>query len=1167
MHNVINKALPHLCFKPTFLKVNPISISKYISFTCKAIFASGLYRRLLLSCLALLYCALLSALPADFYATSSRLASGRWAKIEVKESGMQFISNATLRNLGFSNPEKVNVFGYGGRMLSEKLDPKMNDDLPLVRSLRTPSGIIFFGHSTVSWESTNSQPMAYNHTINPYSDKAYYFIGDVEVEQGEIPAAPAPEAVDADPIAAFKERIVHEQDLLGPSTTGRMLLGEDFRAQSTRTFPFSLPGNTGDANIRVRFGANVTNGSSSLMMSANGNQLDATTSDKISGVASSETFIAMTTSVKRIENPGERLSLAIQYSHSGALFTAALDYIEIEYPRQLKLYNGELYFYISPQKNSTVTIEGCGSSTVIWDVTDPLSPMLVDFTLSGTSASFNVAAGYQEFVAFNPTEIRRNVTPAGKVANQDIHAMEAPDMVIITPELFRNAAQRVADLHASTDGLKAIVLTPEQIYNEFSSGGADVTAFRKMLKMWHDRAGGAEGGYPRYCLLFSRPTYDNKMVTPTVKRAGYPRIPIWQSPTGLSVSTSYSTDDYIGMLADNNNTFDIASAQIHVAVGRMPVKSVTEANAAVSKLENYVKSPRLGAWRNNVMVIADDQDNGEHLDQAEKVITNLKKSGNGASFIYEKLYLDSYPLTMSSTGASYPLAKQRMLDKISEGVLFLDYIGHANPREWGHEKLLTWTDITSMSNRNLPFLYAATCEFLAWDDDEVSGGEEMWLHPEAGVIGMLCPSRKVYISLNGTLNVNTAPFVFRKTADGESARIGDFMLAGKNSLFQDSNKLRYALMGDPAMRLPSPSHNIVVESIGGTDIATADPLPILKARQKVKIAGYVADNGGNLIPDFNGKADILLYDAEKVIETYGNGKDGEVRNYNDRKTRLFIGKADVKEGRWETEIIIPAEIENNFSPAMLSAYAYDEQGREANGMTDRFYIYGYDENAGDDFEGPVITGFYLNSPSFTDGASVSPSSTLYATLSDTSGINVSEAGIGHDMILTIDGKQRFDDVALHYTPDTSIEKGSIAYPLDGLEPGDHELTLTVWDNANNSSSATLSFNIRADWKPSIAQLSTDVNPASSSVTFQLATDGVSGKTECRMDVFDLSGRCVWTDDSSTLSSQSNSTNIPWDLKDNAGRRVPRGIYLYRATVITPQGAEISKTGKLAVTAP
>ena len=70
------------------------------------------------------------------------------------------------------------------------------------------------------------------------------------------------------------------------------------------------------------------------------------------------------------------------------------------------------------------------------------------------------------------------------MANQDIHGMESPDMLIISPDVYRQAAQKVADLHAETDGLKAVVLSPEAIYNEFSSGTPDVTAFRKVLKMW-----------------------------------------------------------------------------------------------------------------------------------------------------------------------------------------------------------------------------------------------------------------------------------------------------------------------------------------------------------------------------------------------------------------------------------------------------------------------------------------------------------------------------------------------------------------------------------------------------------------------------------------------------------------------------------------------------------
>ena len=81
-----------------------------------------------------------NALPTDFYASSSALSQGKWARVQVKESGMQLISNSTLKSLGFTDPDKVNVYGFGGRMLSERLNESMPDDLPVVPLNQDSSG-------------------------------------------------------------------------------------------------------------------------------------------------------------------------------------------------------------------------------------------------------------------------------------------------------------------------------------------------------------------------------------------------------------------------------------------------------------------------------------------------------------------------------------------------------------------------------------------------------------------------------------------------------------------------------------------------------------------------------------------------------------------------------------------------------------------------------------------------------------------------------------------------------------------------------------------------------------------------------------------------------------------------------------------------------------------
>lgn len=1106
------------------------------------------------------------ALPAEVYTATSKLASGKWVKIQVKETGMQFLSASTLRNLGFTDINKVNVYGYGGQMLSERLDSEMKDDLPLLPSIRTSRGIMFFGQSTISWAPSASASLPYTHQNNPYSDNSYYFISD----SGELPSSPTSvensTLSSSEIITSFTERIVHEQDLLAPSNTGRLMLGEDFRTQNSRSFQFNLPGIIGDATMSVRFGAKVTNGTSSLIFTANGKQLPSTSSDKINGVSSSETFLATTTTTKVIENCDEKLNLTIRYSNSGAIFTAGLDYITLTYPRELRLTSDELYFYLSPSSPSTVRIEGCDGNTVIWNVTDPQLPVQIIPSLTGSTAEFAIEPGYQEFIAFNPLKVSRTASASGRVNNQDIHGMKAPGMLIISPDAYRQAAQKIADLHTKTDGLEVAVLSPEAIYNEFSSGVPDVTAFRKLFKMWFDRSLATGEDYTRYCLIMSRPTYDNKAVTPAVRNAGYPRVPIWQSPSGFSEATSYSTDDYIGMLDDYTPGWDISKAKIHVAVGRMPVKNNTEALNAVAKLEKYLLEPNLGSWRNNVMVIADDQDNGTHLTQAESVCDALSGNGTGADYIYERLYLDSYTLNYSGTGPEYPEAKQRMFDKLAEGVMFWNYIGHASPKGWGHENLLTWSDISSLSNTNLPFLYAATCEFLRWDSDEVSGGEEMWLNPTAGVIGMICPSRTVYISLNGPLNVNTSGFVFRRDGEGNSMRIGDIMTEGKNTLANDNNKLRYGLIGDPAMRLPAPRYRAVVESIDGKTLDNPDNLPVLGARSTVEIAGYITDLDGSPNNEFNGTLQLQIFDAEQVITTNGNGKDGKEISYNDRKTRLYIGKTKVENGRWQTIVKLPSEIENNYSPALLSLYASDADGNEANGSTDRFYIYGYSADVEEDNEGPEIKDFFINSPTFSDGMTIGPAPIVHASLSDPSGLNLSDAGIGHSMTLTLDNSIYFNDVAIYYSPDENDPcSGDISYRLSDLQPGDHSLTLTVWDNANNSSSATLSFRVAAGWLPEITDLSTDVNPASANVNFLVTTDSPASAESCLIEVYDLSGRKVWSGDAGNYGNAS-SLRVGWDLCDYSGARVPRGIYPYRAILTTSSGAQITRSGKLAVTA-
>lgn len=1115
------------------------------------------------------------ALPTDHYASSSALSEGNWARVSVEETGMHIITRAMLRNLGFSDIDKVNVYGYGGRMLSEKMDASNPDDLPLVPSVKTADGIVFFAFDNIRWSAAGNSGLTYQHTINPYSDVSYYFISDREIDP--LVMEESAKDINSNLTTTFVCRQVHESELEPAGDTGRLVLGEDFRAQNQRYFNFDLPDNVGEeVSAFTRFSSRITNGQGSLTFTFNGVEAPATTKDRIPAVTSSKQMVLNTSILKKGTDIGDKLNFGINFSSSGALTKARLDYIEVEYTRELKLHNGELYFYGKSSLNKTYSIAGCSDQTVIWDITDPNKPVKIKYTLSDGNALFSpISSSEREYVAFNTESVKRAVNSPTKVANQNLHAMESPDILVITPPEYMSAALRFKDLHAKTDSLSVVCLTPQEIYNEFSSGVPDVTAFRKLLKMWYDRRA-ETGRHAKYCMIMSRPTYDNKMVSPVVRNCGYPRIPIWQSADSYTETSSYSTDDYIGMLDDTKGNFTIGSEFIQVAVGRMPVKSLTEANLAIDKLEKYMLKPDLGEWRNNVMIIADDQDRGVHLTQAEDVYAGFMSTDEGRNKLYERLYLDGYELVSSGSGMHYPQAKDRLALKLEEGLSFIEYIGHGSPTSITHEDLINWTDMTSLTNQRLPFVYAATCEFMRWDDDQVSGGEEIWLNPTAGIIGMICPSREVLISDNGNLSSYTSKYVFKRYANGTQRRVGDFYLDGKNDYVKplpssssqrnNDNKLRYQIIGDPSLLIPMAQFQVAIDSIAGVEMTdNMTTFPELPARGRVEVVGSILDSEGNLLDDFNGVATLTLMDAERVITTLGNGDKGVESTYNDRKTRLYKGRTNVVAGKWRLTVMMPPEIENNYSPALMNVYASDELGREASGFSDQLYVYGYDKNAPEDNDGPEISFFAINSENFTDGQAVPSNPIVLARISDASGINLSEAGIGHGLRLCVDGTTYFNDLQPYYTPDNdNITSGSIRYPLSGVSAGDHTLTLTVWDNANNSSSASLNFSIDVAAVPDISSLSTNVNPAKEDVIFKIGTQQPLTGLKYRLEVFDLNGKTVWSQEATAASAANSEIQVRWDLKDTNGLRVPRGIYPYRVTLETADGFSSSRAAKLAV---
>ncbi len=1114
------------------------------------------------------------------YAQTSVLSSGKWVKVKVTDSGIYQLSRSVLSGWGFSDISKVKVYGYGGAPISERMGDGYVDDLPQVPVYRNGDKLLFYAQGPVEWEDSGSGNMRITYNRNTYSVAGYYFITDSDSDSGVAEFATTGTAAgssDGPLISDFFDAALHEEETSAPANTSRVLLGEDFRYTSSQSFTLNLPGVVNGSTIRTRvnFMAKVTGGASSLRIYGGGTQIASLT---LAGISNSDNY-----GIGKINYAdgmsvasGEDYTVTISYANTGILYFANLDYILVNYLRSLRLDGNSLQFRSNtPQcTDSVFSIAGAQGDAVVWDITTKYRPEVVNTSNQGGTVYFRqTESGKREYVAFNPSATFPSPQFDKNVTNQNLHGETAPTMLIISPKEFQAQAERIARLHRDVDGMTVKVVGQDEIFNEFSSGTPDAMAYRKLAKMWWERTKELPDSSLRrfrYLLLFGKSVYDNRQLSSATRNLGYPLLLTWESEDCTSQSISYNTDDVFGVLIDNSDAGS-GSGRLDIAIGRFPVKSVDEAKTVVDKICNYVNNADPGIWKNNVIIIADDGDGGTHMDGAENAIKAMQSYGGGLQYVYNRVYIDAFEEVTTSSGRTYPAAQEKMFRLFRNGAIYSEYIGHANTKSWTHNSLLRWTDVQNEFYLKHPSLmYTGTCEFTRWDDTETSAGELLFLNGQGGVIGLITSARATGIGENASLSRALGTYLFRRDQYGEMRRVGDVVKDAKNSgIASMSHCRKYALIGDPAMRLKYPEYNVVVDEINGTPL-NGDAYPEMQARQNVTIKGHVEDLDGVKISNMDGELYTTVYDAQTSVTTNGNhegsGDTGKEVTYDEWSNMLYNGTDTIRNGEFDVSFKVPLEILNNYREGLINLYAYSSDlGVDANGSSDEFYVYGYDDTADSDDNGPEISLMALNSEDFKDGDNVNETPYLIARVSDESGINISTAGIGHEMTLLLDDKETITGLSAYYSQD-SEKNGYLNYQLDELTAGSHTLRLRVWDTVGNASEKTISFNVVNGLAPHLYSVYSDANPAKTEANFYLRHNRPDALVTVTISVYDLMGRAVWTDTSTGRSDMYLSMPVTWDLTDGTGRRVNRGIYLYRATISSNGGSETTDAQRIAVAA-
>lgn len=1110
-------------------------------------------------------------LKSHIYKSQSVLAEGKWHKIAVKQTGIHKITYDKLTELGFSTPETIRVFGNGGQQLPYNSSLERPDDLVEnpVYIYKGSDGvfnsgdyILFYAEGVIHWTYDRSNQM-FVHRLHLYSDESYYYLTDTEGEGLRVSNVSSSGGTPTHHVNSYDFYSFREKDSVNLLSSGRLWVWKHFNSYLNYDFNITIDNKLVDAPVKILSSLLVrstkTASNSSMLIKVDNQNI---TSINFPGVNTSNYEALFASSITRkieTEVNKDNFILSYQLIRSNPAANAWLNYFDINSRSHLTYNNKPLQFRdlesVGQNNITEYQISGGRQGLLLWDVTDIGEVKSVSFSVSGNvMKTTRTSDDLKEYIIFDPTDptIHSPIFDGdylGEVPNQNLHGLGIPDMVIIVQDELREFAVELAELHSIQDDLESLIVVPDQIYNEFSSGIPDPTAIRDFMKMFYEKSLNSEPKL-KYLLLFGDGSYDNKKARtePEFRNC----LPTYQSLESLYPTSSYVTDDFFGLLDQGES---LEQGLLDIGIGRFPVTSTYQAAIMVDKVKHYTSTETLGNWRNLICFIGDDEDGNAHMRDAntlaEIIITQYP------SFNVDKIFLDAYQQVVTASGETYPEVNRAINDRIKKGALIMNYLGHGSAKGLAHENILGVSEIRSWDNYDkLPLFMTATCEFSRFDDDQrVSAGEEVLLNPRGGGIGLFSTTRLVYSSPNFRLNREFYDYVFDRPGGGRY-RFGDLIRLTKNAVGSELNKLNFTLLADPAISLNFPENKIIVTHVNGQQVGKFTDT--LKALSQVEIKGFIANTQGQKIENYQGIIYPTVYDKEVIMTNLSND-GGPTMEFSIQENILFRGKSSINDGTFKFNFIVPKDIGYNVGNGKFSFYGTNSI-TDAAGVELSILIGGSADSLIQDSEGPSME-LYMNDTTFVYGGSTNEDPVLLARVSDNNGINTTGNGIGHDITAILDGNKQ-DILVLndYYESDLdNFKAGTIRYPLNDLEPGSHEIKLKVWDILNNSSESNLRFEVYSSEQVILKNLLNYPNPFTTQTAFYFEHNQAGQALDAQIQIYTVSGRLVKSFD--FLSATETQVEpgkfrvgpIYWDGLDQYGDRIGRGTYFYRVKIRTPEG--------------
>jgi len=1107
----------------------------------------------------------------------SVLSNGYWYKVSIEKTGLYQLTYQDFIDMGFDvesiNPNHIQIFGNVEDVLPEPNNILVPDSL-IENSIYVSGAddnsfdpgdyVVFYAKASGEWVYERLLER-FRHYSNPYDDYNYYFITVSDKNGKRIESESSLDTPAFKEINSFIDYQDHETNLVNFVKSGRKWYGESFNENNNLDLYFNFPNRLVDKKVIIGvYGAARASVTSKIYTTANDNNEFQLTIPKVQGnyayaIEAEERYFFFSD-----END---IHLNFTYSKPQSSSNAWIDHVEVNVRRALKMTGHQMLFnfdvLLDVNKVFKFNLQNAHSGIKIWNISDPynikeisgtnLNDQTLDFSLRLNRTHYFVAFDSEEFLS--PHFI-------SEVPRQDLKGLEAFDMAIITIDEFKSQAQRLADFHLQHDNLKVAIVSPQEIYNEFSSGKQDPTAIRNFLR-YHYRKNDIDHR-PKYLLLMGDASYDYKDVLSENTNI----VPVYQSKGSASLTSTYNTDDYYGIM--NQEEGDSALGEIQISIGRFPVHTLEDATIMTDKTIHYAKnlSRQMGEWRNKVCFIADDEDSNLHFrDSNTQADTFLIEH---PEFNVSKVFLDSYVQQSTPNGDRYPDVNNTINQAVNEGVLFVNYTGHGGHIALADEHILEIPDILSWRNYDkLSVFIVASCEFGPFDNPaHTSAGEHVVLNPQGGGVALFTTTRLAYASYNFKLNKKFHEIAFSRKEDGSHYRLGEIIKYAKNESGNKEKNLNFCLLGDPALKMAYPEYYVETTKINGNSIPSAIE-DTIKGRQTINVEGIITHVDHTLISDFNGDLDVTVYGKPSIYSTLANDPKSYKANFTMIDQIIYKGIAKVNDGRFNFSFVVPSDISPSFGHGKISYYATkkinDSSYIDANGGYLDFIIGGVDESIENDMQGPDIT-IYLDNEDFKSGDPTTNNPVLFVDLFDKNGINNIQLGFGKEIIAKLDNSTNYYLNEYYKPEENSYQKGSIEMQMDKMDYGSHTLTVKAWDMFDNSSEKSVQFIVISPEDFNVYNVINRPNPFNNYTEF-IFKHNQSEESTLRVNIYiyDLQGKLIWNHQEDVIVAGNTIEPIVLSIDDShLSTNIKTGVYTYIMEITNHEGQKIQQKQKLIV---